>query len=206
MSPATTLQPRPQQREPAMEDPPASASAIGEVLRRGEFHVWICGAALAVCLLMIAGLLLIVAINGAGFFWPHSLTQADLKGGGQILGVVTRTEKFRKFSGTNNAVSIVTRSQFKVGNRDFYGADFRWIEHSELSEWKHPPRVIALEREEYGDFYGVLRALKEDGQVVAEGDAAWSQFSRRHEAAREIARRRLHVQKVEVGEVNTRIL
>ena len=46
--------------------------------KRGEPMVWATGAALALMLLMTAVLLLVIAVNGLGVFWPAPLVHADL--------------------------------------------------------------------------------------------------------------------------------
>lgn len=184
---------------------PQSTSALDKTFSQGEHLIWLTGAALAVCLLMIAGLLVVVVKNGADYFWPHELTQADTSDGGKIMGVLLHTETFRKFNDTNSQVQSLTRSQFKVGNRDVYGVDFKWLEHTEFSKPTRPANAVALERQEYGDFYGYLQAVKEDGHIVAEGEAAWKMLREKHPLARELTAQRLHVQKVEIGEVNADI-
>jgi phosphate transport system permease protein len=180
-------------------------SALDRTFSKGEHLIWLTGSALAVCLLMIAGLLVVVIQNGAGYFWPHTLTEVDTRDGGKLMGVLLRTESFRKFNDTNSQVLTLDRSQFKVGNRDVYGIDFKWLEHAEFSNPRQPPDAVALERDEYGDFYGYLHAIKEDGNVVAEGAAAWPLLLEKHPVARDIAEQRLHVQKVEIGAVNAAI-
>ena len=182
--------------------PRSPKSAFNRTFSQGEHLIWLTGSALAVCLLMIAGLLFIVVINGAGYFWPHTLTEANVKDSGKILGVVTHTENFRKFNPTNSQIQTLVRSQFKVGNRDVGGVDFKWIEHPDLSDRRQPVDAVALEREEYGDFFGYLRAINEDGREVATGEAAWKRLLEEQPRAREIAKRRLHIQKVDIGEVN----
>ena len=42
--------------------------ALHRYLRRGEPLIWFTGSALGVCLLMIGGLLIVVLVNGLGFF------------------------------------------------------------------------------------------------------------------------------------------
>jgi phosphate transport system permease protein len=172
---------------------------------KGEPFVWLCGAALSACLLMIFGLLGIVLFHGADFFWPHRLVSAGVANDGKILGIHIRTEQFRKFSGTNQTVTVKTRSQFKLGNRDLTGADFRWIEHSELSPWEYPREAAVFEREEYGDFIGILRAVKENGNIVAEGESAWVALRQRHSTARALAAERRALQKHAMGEVNSEL-
>lgn len=175
---------------------------LDKTFAQGEHLIWLTGAALGLCLLMIAGLLAVVFYNGADYFWPHPIMQADIKGDGKVLGVVIRTEDFRKFSATNHDSIKLTRSQFKVGNRDLTGVDFKWMEHQELTNFTKPRDAIALEREEYGDFYGFLQAIKENGAVVATNTEAWTLFQAKHPDARAAAKRRLHIQKDEIGEVN----
>ena len=173
---------------------------------RGEHWVWLCAAALGVCLLMIAGLLVVVAVNGLGFFWPQPLTEVTARDGTHILGVETRTEKFRKFaSGPTNTVSELTRSQLEVGNRDLYPADFRWLEHEQISGWTKPLSAVTLERQEYGNFHGYLRALKQDGKAVAQGDAAWTLLLQQHPAVRAVTTRFVQIQKQDIGRINTAI-
>jgi phosphate transport system permease protein len=187
-------------------EPENNREPVGQMFRRGEHFIWLTGTALSVCLLMIGGLLTLVVINGMGFFWPHELQQAELKGGGKLLGVEVRSEKVQR-PNTEQAGSSVTinRSQFKVGNRDLYSADFRWVLHEDTTHITRPADAIVLEREEYGDFLGFLVALKERDKVVAEGAAAWTLLNEQLPLARRAAEKQLHIQKVEIGRVNQAI-
>jgi phosphate transport system permease protein len=187
-------------------DARSGKSTLDRTFSQGEHWIWLTGAALAIALLMIAGLLLIVVVNGAGVFWPHRLTQAELTDGTQVLGVVTRTEEFRKYSqDPEEARAEHVRSQFRVGNRDLYGLDFRWIEHASIAEWTTPSDAVALEREEYGDFYGFLEAVKEEGRVIAEGPQAWEMLRKWHPEARRLGTRAVQIQKHEIGALNAQI-
>ena len=192
--------PRPPSLAPELKRPAARKGA------RGEHFIWLAGAALGVCLLMIIGLLGIVIGNGAGYFWPHQLVAVDAEDGAKVLGALVRTEEFRKFSpDSGNAVRLLTRSQFKIGNRDIYGVDFKWVQHPQIVNWQLPEQAVALERTEYGDFYGFLEAVKEDGKTVAQGAAAWALFENRRPEARALARQWMHIQKVEIGEINRQL-
>jgi len=178
-----------------------SKTALRQTLGRGEHFIWFTGAALAICLLMIVGLVAVVLMKGAGFFWPHPLTETEITQGTKVLGVVTQTEKFLEPSSS----VFRTRSQFKVGNRDLYGADFRWLDHADLSPFAYPKDAITLERQEYGDFYGYLRAVKEDGTIIARGPQAWTEFKAKHASARRLAEDKKELQKSEIGDLNHNI-
>lgn len=181
---------------PNLPRPPANPHAKARnKSSHGEPLIWLTGTALAICLLMIAGLLGVVIVKGASFFWPHKLAQADLTAGGKVLGILLQTEDYRKFgAGTNNTSSAGARSQFKVANRDLNGADFRWLEQSEYKAITYPPDAIALERDEYGDFYGYLKAVREDAAIIGEGAGAWNIFNEKHHLARGLARERKRLQ------------
>ncbi len=60
------------------------------LLAQGEPMVWLTGGALAMCLLMIGGLLLLVLMAGMSTFWPRSLVLFPLKNGSHYLGEVSR--------------------------------------------------------------------------------------------------------------------
>ena len=55
-------------------------------LSSGTLFVWLCGAAVALSLLMVGGVLLLIMVNGLGFFWPHAIHELTLKDGTRILG------------------------------------------------------------------------------------------------------------------------
>ncbi len=47
-----------------------------------------------------------------------------------------------------------------------------------MVERRHPEGLLAIERREWGNLYGYCHAVKEDGVVVAEGEAAWHELQR----------------------------
>jgi phosphate transport system permease protein len=117
----------------------------------GEPCVWATGAALAVTLMIAATLIVVVMINGLGVFWPSSLDRLELKDGTAVLGEQTQREAVFQGEGF--------RRQYKVGNRELYGLDFRWIDETEITAETRPQEAIVLEREEYGNFFGYLKRL-----------------------------------------------
>lgn len=141
-----------------------SAGATG-FLRRGEPMVWATGAALAMVLLITATLIIVVLVNGLGVFWPAEIAQAQLDDGTTILGELTDREVVPDTEGH--------RLQFKIGNRDIQSLDFRWVDETAIQSIAYPEEAIALERQEYGNFYGFLRAV--NAPNAADGNA-WAQL------------------------------
>ena len=64
---------------------------------------------------------------------------------------------------------------------------------------------MALERREWGNFYGFLDTVKENGAVVASGTEAWSEFQTRLDAPWKIHKRIYNIEKHEIGSVNSRL-
>lgn len=188
---------------PVFTQPTSAAVRIRQMLTRGDAWLWLSGGALGLAVLLITGLLALVAVQGATFFWPFSVSVADRTDGTKVMGVVTDEQSERRDVG--GQVMRAAQTQFRVGNRELYGFDFTWIATGELSNFRQPETVIALERQEYGDFYGFLQRLEHKGVAVSEGEAAWPALLARHSSARELASRARSIQRHEIGEVNARL-
>lgn len=117
----------------------------------GEPLVWGTGVALGIIMLIALILILVIMYNGLGVFWPSKVTLLTMKDGTRILGE-EKAEQAHPQTGN-------MRMQLKVGNRDLYNLDFRWVEEDAIAEKSIPPEVIVLERTEYGNFYGYLEEI-----------------------------------------------
>ena len=131
--------------------------------RRGEPFVWATGLTLSIIISMTALLLYVVIANGIGVFWPQKLVQIDLNDGRFALGEITRTE-----NDNNN----VPRLQLKIGNREINGLDFTWISTSDIRSRSYPAEVYAIERQENGNFYGLLAEVHSPEITAVEGQGA----------------------------------
>lgn len=132
---------------------------IKKFLDSGSLFIWLCGGALSVSLLMIGGLLVLIMINGLGYFWPKDLIQVTLTDGQVVLGEWVATETIPE-SASIDQPKGQERLQLKVGNRDLYGLDFRWVDRTEIQSEEYPPDVVAFERREWGNFYGRIKAIQ----------------------------------------------
>jgi len=144
---------------------------------RGEPQVWITAAALGVTLLMALILILVVMFNGLGAFWPQRLATLELNKGQSVMGHILKEEP--------RPYSDGTRMQLKVGNRDLYGLDFRWVDADKVARIHYQEDAIAVERETYGDFYGFLSAVVLPEKRLDSGDL-WQVMQQRRGAALEI--------------------
>lgn len=169
--------------------------------RSGDPFVFGTAGAVALSLLMVAGLVLLILVKGLGYFWPAAVVQLTLDDGSQVLGEVVGRERAPGETGGEPTYRV----QVKVGNRDLYGLDFRWIDEAAITGRSRPQEAVVLTRFEWGNFYGVARRLEYGDGRSAEGEALWPAFASVH---REVLAQREAVKKLErqvVGEINRRI-
>jgi phosphate transport system permease protein len=134
----------------------------------GEPFIWLTGGALAFALIMVAGLLALIMWSGLGFFWPTDVTRFFLADGTVVLGQIMEREMIPQ-PGAPVGTPAKYRLKIRQGNRDLYGADFIWIDESQIVGREEPPQAVVIERREWGNLYGFIKEVRDHGRVVAEG-------------------------------------
>ncbi len=138
---------------------------VRQFMASGELFIWGCGAGLSLSLLMIGGLLALILMNGFGYFWPADLVELTLKDGKHVIG---------QLAGEEIGPKGIPRIRVKIGNRDLYGLDYRWINTDQITERAQPSDLMMVERREWGNFYGRLLTITKEDQPIAEGaEAVW---------------------------------
>ena len=171
-----------------------------KTLSRGDHMVWLTGSALGVCLVMILGMLLVILTNGLGIFWPVPLEELKLKDGTRVAGELTQRQAIPDPDHPEKARKH--RLQLKIGNRDLYGLDFRWIDEDQVAERNRPEGLYLVERSEYGPLIGTLARVVEGDKEVASGAAAAGQLAGLVEKAARDRRALKAIEKDEIGAVN----
>lgn len=180
--------------------------------KSGNPWVWLTASAVSACLIMVLGVLGLILVRGIGNFWPGGLMQFSYQeDGGQVHEVIgelidtsvtpAAMAQVAGFAMTDDE-DVLVQYQIKTGNRDVSGSDFRWIQERRIKRQSTPPELIAVERREWGNFYGRLVAVKEGGKVIAEGPGAMPVLQERLEAALYIFEKIAHLEKKEIGAVN----
>ncbi len=168
----------------------------------GKSLTALCGGALALNLLLILGLLALLFVQGAAYFWQKGLSELTLADGRKILGEVVR----RQEAEVRGASSTAARINLKIGNRDVSGADFVWIDASDVASERVPEDAVLLERLEWGNFYGFAAELRRGDQVLASGDAAiWPLLETLLDSKEELRRRIRGLEKGDLGAINSRL-
>lgn len=189
-------------------DNPRSRPTAGSKKRRslwssGEPFVWMTAGATAVSLLMVGGLLLLILSKGLGLFWPHRLVELTLADGSRLLGEVWQREAIPNPG--DPTAPLKHRLRIKIGNRDLYGLDFRWVDEEAIADRRHPAEAVALERREWGNFYGYLREIEVDGRAIGAGQDRWQELQRYIADAAALYRRMRGIEKGDIGDINYEI-
>lgn len=180
--------------------------------RKGEPWVWLNAGAVAICVVMVVGLLGLVAVRGLSHFWPHTIiegTYTEANGNVyNLIGEIADEEWVAasrvRDTGVNIPadVKVVKRMLIKTGNRDITGLDFRWLIAENLREVSTPDELMVVERREWGNFYGYLDAVKQDGKAVATGAQALTELETRMERALDLFDQIREIENKRIGAIN----
>ena len=121
--------------------------------RGGELFVWMTASGVALSLLMVAGMLGLIMINGLGQFWPGALQETTLKTQETVIGQVVGEEVIPN-SVTPDSPDGQRRFRYRVGNRDVFGAEYRWINAADIVTSARPEDLTVVERREWGPAFG----------------------------------------------------
>jgi|TARA_B110000879_G_scaffold82129_1_gene114064 phosphate transport system permease protein len=188
----------------------------------GRPWIWLNAAAIAISILMVVGLVSLLAVRGLSYFWPSDVMQArysssDSDGSElsmQVVGEVVDIESVPSSQVIAAGIDVpanqelIQRILLKQGNREFFNEDFIWLLDNSIEDIQYPPELVALERQEWGDFYGKLHQLKENGIVVGSADNSeavrWSEFLARLERVYSIRVQIAEIEKAEIQGINYR--
>jgi phosphate transport system permease protein len=179
-------------------------SALRDLIRRGDPAIWLAGTGLGICLLMIGGMIALILTSGLGFFWPGRMVELTLKNGTVLLGEMSG----REIIPTPGAPEQLPRFriQLKLGNRDLFDADYRWVDEDEIVSRAWPSDAVYIERREYGPLLGRLVKVTDGDRTIAQGTVAgWEALVPLvDKAARDRAAIR-RLERDEIGAINARI-
>jgi phosphate transport system permease protein len=192
-------------------------------MRRGTPWVWLNAGAVAISILMVVGLLALLTVRGMSHFWPRDVMQADYAPptssgellSTQVIGEFVESEMVLSAQIASSGIPVdeaqgfYERQLVKLGNRDLTGADFTWVLSDYVHNVEYPENVVALERREWGNFYGHLSGINENADLIAfSGDVSaiessrWNDFNERLERALDIREDIYVIENQEIGQIN----
>lgn len=180
-------------------------------LGSGEPGIWLTAGAISLCIILVAGLLVVIAAKGLGHFWPRDIAALDyvLEDGNvePLLGEIAEAEVVPASLLQGNDPRVagldeVERLLVKVGNRDVYGMDFRWVVAAGIRAARYPEDAVVVERREWGNLYGFLVGVREGDKVTASGEGLWETLQARLQESRRVFGEIRGIERARIGAVN----
>lgn len=193
--------------------------SVKEWIKSGSPFIWLNAGAVAISIIMVLGLIGFIGAKGLVHFWPGQIMQATYTIPGNapsvVMGQISDTEMVGQAQlkaiglNTEGGASEAKRILIKVGNRDVYGGDFRWVLEHHLSDIHYPENAMAVERREWGNFYGFLDKVYEGETLVADAqqdhEKAWEHYQTLIARALDIHEEITDIQKHDIGAINYEI-
>lgn len=190
-------------------------SSAGAWLRSGQPWIWLTAGTVSFSLVMVFGLLILITLRGMGHFWPQDVARLQLVDAagsetryalGEVVDEETVTAARVEALGITvpPGQDFVDRFLLKIGNRDVTGLDFKWFSEAEFSARDYPTGVFVAEREEWGNFYGFVTGLQENGEAVnvADDAALWTEIEQRLARKHELHAQIVDIEKYRMGGIN----
>ena len=147
---------------------PGKTSFFKPWFASGEPWIWMNAAAVGISVTAVVGILLLLAVKGLAHFWPADIAlieyESDTGKAGRVYGELIEldtlpVQQFLESGGPAAWVSkdsnVMQRWLVKTGNRKVAAPDFRWIYEAQITSIEYPENVVAIERLEWGNAYGV---------------------------------------------------
>lgn len=183
--------------------------------KSGTPWVWLNAGAVSISIIMVVGLLLLIAVRGLGHFWPKTIWEIDYIENDTSITLLGERAKVENVAAKQLAAAgigddfdqeFVERTLLKIGNRDIYGVDFRLIVGPREVSVREPKDAIVFERTQWGNFYGYLQAIQENGDEVAiESNLLWDELQQRLERVDELRVQIHDIEKNKIGAINYQI-
>ncbi|MDD4915958.1 MAG: phosphate ABC transporter permease PstA [Methylococcales bacterium] len=180
--------------------------------KSGSPWIWMTAGAVSINLILVAGLLLLISVRGLGHFWPGDIKEYHYQDRQSpetvIIGEETETALLGAAQARAAGYELLNKGEYlvqhlvKTGNRDILGSDFRWIQNQYIRSQSTPDDLLCVERREWGNFYGRLLAVKENGVVIAQGQQAWTVALEKLDSAKSLYNQIDKLQDKDVGAIN----
>jgi len=185
---------------------------IKQWIESGAPWIWLNAAAVSTSLLMVFGLLALISVRGFGFFWPSDVLEIQYRDQAdksvRLIGEVWDSQLASVQNLRENGIKLntdkksVMRYLFKSGNRDITGADFQQIIEPFIVSRLNPENILVVERTEWGNIYGYLKNVKQQGKIIVEGESSITELITRLERAVIIRKNISKIAKSDIGSIN----
>lgn len=175
----------------------------------GKPYVWLNAGAVSVSVTMVVALILLIAARGLGHFWPADIALFDYypepdEAPVSLMGEYVDEETVSRTRVGNIPYDVdpVTRYLVKIGNRDEYGLDFRWVLGAGIKNERFPEDATIMERREWGNLHGTIKSVQLPNETVTDEEILWPLFQETLDRSNEIFDEIRHIEKDLIGGIN----
>ena len=166
---------------------------------KGEPWVWFTSVGLLIGLSMVAGLLVLVLVNGFSVFWAPQVPTVKLKDGTEIVGQFVQ----RRIRPNSPASDPQYERQYQIGLRELNNTSYVWVDELNITDEKFTTETLGLERMENGPAFITPKTIVDSaGKQHAIDANAFTIINVEVEKATEIRERVLDINQNKIGLVN----
>ena len=183
--------------------------------KSGTPWVWLNAGAVSASIIMVVGLLILIAVRGLGHFWPKTVWEIEYHEYGDTIVLLGERSKVETVPSSqlqssgrtyNFDQEFVERTLLKTGNRDVFGFDFKLIVEPNQIKERKPKDAIVFERTQWGNFYGYLQTIREQGNKLSiNSSMLWSELKQRINRVDKLRERIHEIEKEDIGAINYKI-
>jgi phosphate transport system permease protein len=176
-----------------------ASSTSDNATPKGEPWVWFTSVGLLIGLSMVAGLLVLVLVNGFSVFWAPQVPTVKLKDGTEIVGQFVQ----RRIRPNSPASDPQYERQYQIGLRELNNTSYVWVDELNITDEKFTTETLGLERMENGPaFITPTTIVDSAGKQHAIDANAFTIINVEVEKATEIRERVLDINQNKIGLVN----
>ena len=176
-----------------------ASSTSDNATPKGEPWVWFTSVGLLIGLSMVAGLLVLVLVNGFSVFWAPQVPTVKLKDGTEIVGQFVQ----RRIRPNSPASDPQYERQYQIGLRELNNTSYVWVDELNITDEKFTTETLGLERMENGPAFITPKTIVDSaGKQHAVDANAFTIINVEVEKATEIRERVLDINQNKIGLVN----
>lgn len=181
-----------------------------EWLNKGEHWIWLSASTVSISVVLVLGLLAMISYKGLAHFWPHPVYEFNIGSATgeqtQIVGEL-HDSKNRVVVAPSGLKTLVPQYLFKVGNRDVFGIDFKWINSENIKGDMEvlAKDIVVIERFEYGNVYGQFASFTMNGKTTTDPEQVRTELQAQVDKGKALHSAIKSIEKFDMGVVNKQI-
>ena len=181
-----------------------------EWLNKGEHWIWLSASTVSISVVLVLSLLAMISYKGLAHFWPHPVYEFNIGSATgeetQIVGEL-HDSKNRVVVESSGLKTLVPQYLFKVGNRDVFGIDFKWINSENVQgEMRLLAKdIVVIERFEYGHVFGKFASFTMNGKTTTDPELIRSELQAQVKRGKALHSAITSIEKFDMGVVNKQI-